>query len=224
MVVDSNNISPTKKQKTVPLGKVDVSESQSQEEPGINRLRFVCNSLPSVSDCLDSMYYYNDNCKENPKVINLMLSNRAIPSTIRDDATNPVTVEEGLAIARGVKTLIVHAKVRVVFVVFFLFVFVCLKFFFCFFVFPIRLLICEDSEEVKYCGVPSLLTDLQIKKLIGNEKTFNMRTPAMLLRDQSILLVGWSKLSWTSHAVLRCQAQTTSHDDSLSNTLSSEKL
>lgn len=58
------------------------------------------------------MYYYNDLCKENSKVINLMLSNRSIPSTIRDDATNPITVEEGLTMARSVKTLIVHGKVQ----------------------------------------------------------------------------------------------------------------
>jgi hypothetical protein len=37
MVVDTNSTSPTKKQKTVPLGKNDATESQSLEEPGILR-------------------------------------------------------------------------------------------------------------------------------------------------------------------------------------------
>jgi hypothetical protein len=71
-------------------------------------------------DLIDSVYYYNDTCKENPKVINLLLSNRAIPSSIRDDATNPITVEEGLTLARSVKTLIVHAKVSLSFTTYFI--------------------------------------------------------------------------------------------------------
>jgi hypothetical protein len=32
-----------------------------------------------------------------------------------------------------------------------------------------------------------------------------MRTPSMILNESSILIVGWSKHSWTSHAVLKCE-------------------
>jgi len=65
----------------------------------------------------------------------------------------------------------------------------------------------KNSEEIKYSGPTHFLNDVQIKSMLYDKETFNLRTPSIVLqeKDQSILLVGWSRPLWTAHAILKCE-------------------
>jgi len=171
MIVETSNCdSPTKRQKKlVSLEKKFGSLRRSGKNDNEDSTNESENVVDQTED--STMYYYNDACKDSPKVVNLFISNKRLPNIIRDDTTNPIGLEEGLALARSFKILIVTHK---------------------------------DSEEIKYAGPTEHLSDIQIKKLIVNEKTFNIRTPTIAVKETSILLVGWSKVIWTTYAILRC--------------------
>lgn len=59
-------------------------------------------------------------------------------------------------------------------------------------------LVVIKNDSIRYQG-PTSLPSQELRLLIGNEKTFNLRYPAVFLKKKSTAIIGWSYKLWDSH-------------------------
>jgi len=61
-----------------------------------------------------------------------------------------------------------------------------------------ELVVINEKEEIElYSGPPTHLEDVKMKQLLLNPTTNKLRNPILFLKQESIVIVGWSRSMWS---------------------------
>jgi len=61
------------------------------------------------------------------------------------------------------------------------------------------LIVINKVEAVRFCGLTVDLNEKELKTLILRKKNTGMRSPAIFIRRESIVIIGWSKYMWSQY-------------------------